>query len=413
MYGKGRVGEWVVNLLKATNKEFVWMDDESRDEKVLNDVSVIVVTPGIPPRHKVYQEFGPKTQAELDFALSVMREYGIDKQMTTVGITGTKGKSTTTRVTYNLFKGVVPEHNVRITGNFKVPLSQVVADILSKNIQDQKHVFVIEVSSFMLQFLKDRPFDYAILTNITPDHLNRHVDFDDYAAAKLRLLQFARRLSVTSEEIFTGLSAQQQQKTQIFSQSRDIAATSFLWAHNAGNIDAAVQVVSAYLRDSGQPEKAAQIDTVLRTIQPLEHRLQPIKTIDGITIYDDNMSTNSGAQRVALESFSEQVVLIAGGSDKGDDFTPLEALYVKTVGFAALYGFMAPTFGALFTKLGVPFHIYETFDGAIHGAFEQAKNRRIATVLFSPGCASFDLFKDYYERAERFLQLITLIRANK
>lgn len=176
------------------------MDDQDIDTSILGNAEVILVSPGIKQSHLIYQNYSQKIQSELQFLSGLLSEIGI-KNTTRIGITATNGKSTTTWITYQVLKKMFPEKNVWITGNFDISVSEILAQIVDQNLQEQEHIFVVECSSFMLYGLRDFSFDYSILLNIAKDHLDWHKDFDEYQESKLTLL---RR---TSEAFFVPASS--------------------------------------------------------------------------------------------------------------------------------------------------------------------------------------------------------------
>jgi len=147
---------------------------------------------------------------------------------------------------------------------------------------------------------------------------------------------------------------------------------------------------------------------VLRTYRGLEHRLEPAGEVAGVRFVNDSKATNTDSLRVALQSFPEPVVLIAGGRDKGQDFRPLSALVQRAVRHLVLIGEGAETLAKAWP--GVPQERAATLAQAVRAAWEAARDSR-ATVLLSPGCASFDMFRDYEDRGRRFKDEVARLAA--
>jgi UDP-N-acetylmuramoylalanine--D-glutamate ligase len=206
IYGKGEMGKGVKALCDALGMPAVMMDDADRDETVLRNTARIVVTPGISPKHQLYQKFGDRCVSELDFIAWLATQYERMQNLVTIGITGTKGKSTTTWMTYNLLKSFAPAGwDVHITGNFKTPVSQTLANIMNAHETAHRHLLVVESSSFMLHHTQNFHFDFGIRTNFSPDHLDRHADLAEYFAAKARIITHTHYQSVVDHPIFASL----------------------------------------------------------------------------------------------------------------------------------------------------------------------------------------------------------------
>ena len=142
----------------------------------------------------------------------------------------------------------------------------------------------------------------------------------------------------------------------------------------------------------------------LKSINGLPHRIEFFKEIGGVRFYDDSKSTSAQSLKAALGSFEKPVILIAGGSDKGDPFLHMEEVFAKGVRHAELIGQTKMIFGKICENAKVPYHYNDSLAEAVQNAFAQAKSGDI--VLLSPGCASFGMFKDYLDRAEKFKEAV-------
>ncbi|NOZ43662.1 MAG: hypothetical protein GXP45_00550 [bacterium] len=145
-----------------------------------------------------------------------------------IGISGTNGKSTTTHISYELFKQIFStrqkDFQIHISGNFGTPLSQTLSEIIKQSPSPSlKHIIIIECSSFMLYQLKDFNFDYSILTNIETDHLDRHPNKKDYAETKINIIKFTTQQSFTTQKVYDKLDTKLQNKTEIFGYDYDLS----------------------------------------------------------------------------------------------------------------------------------------------------------------------------------------------
>jgi UDP-N-acetylmuramoylalanine--D-glutamate ligase len=291
-------------------------------------------------------------------------------------------------------------------------------------------LLVVEVSSFQLETVdRLRPY-VATWLNLTPDHLERHGDFVTYGALKQRL--FARQeeadwavYNADDPEVMKRRAGRG--APLAFSLGADVAEGAAVrdgrivlaWrggtepllaarelrlpgAHNLANALAALATV---LPLEVSPDTLRE---VLRGYAGLEHRLEPVATVDGVRFVNDSKATNVQSLAVALESFAEPVVLIAGGRDKGQDFTPLAPLVARQARHLVLIGEGAAHIAAAWT--GVPQRRAGSLAEAVDVAFDIARRAGAGTVLLSPACASFDMFQDYEDRGRRFKAEVERLR---
>jgi UDP-N-acetylmuramoylalanine--D-glutamate ligase len=282
-------------------------------------------------------------------------------------------------------------------------------------------LLVVEVSSFQLETVDRLQPHIATWLNLTPDHLDRHGSLAQYGAMKQRL--FARQtdedwaiLNADDPEVIsrrTGGGSPAE-----FSVAHAVDEGAFFedgmlvlarrggrerlmpraevllpGPHNLANVLAALATVLPL-----EPNAEA-LRRVLREYGGLEHRLEPAGEVDGVRFVNDSKATNTDSMRVALQSFPEPVVLIAGGRDKGQDFRPLAGLVRSAVRHLVLIGEGAGAMAAAWPD--VPQERAATLSEAVRRAYDAARPTR-ATVLLSPGCASFDMFRDYEDRGRRF-----------
>lgn len=224
------------------------MDDQDIDTTILANAEVILVSPGIKQSHLIYQNYFQKIQSELQFLSGLLSEIGL-KKSTWIGITATNGKSTTTWVAYQVFKSLFSKKNVWITGNFDVSVSEVLAQIIEQNKQNEEHIFVVECSSFMLYGLRDFVFDYSILLNIARDHLDWHKDFDEYQESKLTLLRRTSGAFFVPESSWDLLDDSLKNRGTKVEESFDLSTTKFLGKHNETNLSVIEALVLRYGKD--------------------------------------------------------------------------------------------------------------------------------------------------------------------
>jgi UDP-N-acetylmuramoylalanine--D-glutamate ligase len=334
-----------------------------------------------------------------------------------VAITGSNGKTTTTALTGHLLETAgVP---TLVGGNIGTPL------ISRVDSSSEASVTVAEVSSFQLENIAGFRPDVAVLLNLTPDHLDRHASMDEYARAKARIFE---NQTEADAAVINADDAQLIPRTPArprvfhFSRKASVAAGAYVrgeeivfrhgateavllrrsdiglrGAHNLENVLAAS--AAAYL--AGAPPAA--IAEGVRTFAGVEHRLEFVAEIGGVSFYNDSKATNVDATLKALDAFPGGLFVILGGKDKGSDYTllrgPLQARARKALLIgAAAEKIAAQIVGAVATEPA------GTLERAVASAFAQAKPGD--TVLLAPACASFDQFDNYEHRGRVFKQLV-------
>lgn len=372
----------------------------------------IIKSPGIPDEVPLIQEAkqkGISIISEIEFA-------GRYTDAKKICITGSNGKTTTTSLLYYILKSA--GLNVGLGGNIGKSFARQVAE-------NSFDYYVLELSSFQLDNMYDFKADIAILLNITPDHLDRYDhDFQKYVDAKMRITQNQTaedafiywaedpvvskevsqkqpkaRLFTFSEHKADGVSAYADNdqivintpKT-VFTMEQDLLALT--GTHNLYN--SLASAIAAKLLDI----KDEKIRQSLSDFKGVEHRLEKVASVKGVQFINDSKATNVNSCWYALKSMKTKVVLILGGKDKGNDYREIEEL-VKTKVHVLVF-------------LGVDnSKLHKFFDGKIEtivdaGSMEEAVNKAYAlategdSVLLSPCCASFDLFKNYEDRGDQF-----------
>jgi len=375
------------------------------------DAHEIIISPGIPEKSDIVKEI-KKLNIPLISEIEFASRYTTAK---IIAITGSNGKTTTTLLTYHLLK----------EAGFKVGLAGNIGQSFAKQVLDnQMDYFVIEISSFQLdRCFKFKP-DVSILLNITPDHLDRYdYKFENYIHSKMRIFQNADSQTQNiiwedDEVLITHKNQLPKQNLQTISFNNSMASAFIqkelieyhqTWQlnrkdapvkgpHNAINVSAAILAAESV---GMTPE---QIKNALPTFINAEHRLEPCGNWNGIEFINDSKATNVDAVFYALNSFEKGIILIIGGVDKGNDYSVLDELVNKRVKGIICLGTDNDKLLAHFeTKVA---KIISTT--SIKQAVETGAKWAVSgdTILLSPACASFDLFKNYEDRGKQFKETV-------
>ncbi|MGM0501659.1 MAG: UDP-N-acetylmuramoyl-L-alanine--D-glutamate ligase [Bacillota bacterium] len=383
---------------------------------------LIVVSPGVPadiPLLEQAQQEGIEIIGEIELAYRY-------SSAPIVGITGTNGKTTTTTLLGKVAQTL--ERTVTVGGNIGRAL---IKDLPQLNEAD---LAIAEISSFQLEWIEEFKVHIAAVLNLTPDHLNRHHDFEEYINAKKNLLnnqraddyavlnyddQQVREFASATEAEVIFFSQQQELEDGVFvkegwivsnlednlKQIIPIENLGLVGPHNLENI---LAVVSCSLLLGVAQEKMV---SVLQSFTGVEHRLEKFAEINGVSYINDSKATNPAAAIKGLQSFSDSVILIAGGMDKHSDFADFAAEITERVKTLILLGETAPEIKAEVKKLGYQQIIdVASIQEAAQKAFSLAQAGDV--VLLSPACASWDMFSSYKERGNLFKQAVNELRGS-
>jgi UDP-N-acetylmuramoylalanine--D-glutamate ligase len=374
---------------------------------------LIVVSPGVDlsmdPLQKAIRQ-GIRVISEIELAYHFIH-------VPILAVTGTNGKTTTTLLLGEMLKE--DGRRVGVGGNVGEPL------ILFADGGGRWEVLVVEISSFQLEAIEDFRPRISVLLNITEDHLDRYSNYTDYIQAKVRIFtnQNSGDLAILNKDDPMVMQSGEKVKAKkvmftmrerleegAFSNGQAIflrlggkgekyslAKTPLKGVHNVENMMAALTAARIF----GCSKKAVQ--DVLDRFKGLEHRLEFVREIGGVRFYNDSKGTNVGSVVKSLQSFSEPVILIAGGKDKKGDLSPLEELIQKRVKHLILLGEAKERMNHELGRL-TDTVMAKTMEEAVSLARQKAKGGEV--VLLSPACSSFDMFKDYKERGKVFKEAV-------
>ncbi len=391
--------------------EIQWEDEQHTEDKILN-ADVVMKSPGIPEKAPIVKkliEKGVPVISEIEFA------YDFTKAMT-IGITGSNGKTTTTMLTYHLLKegGL----NVGLGGNIGKSFAWQVAE-------ENYDSYVLELSSFQLDGIINYKPHIAIITNISPDHLDRYnYKYENYIASKFRITMNQTEedylIYDADDEAIENWLKNNKVKAQLipFSISKSIENGAFLnnntmeininqeeflmetanialeGKHNMKNAMAATSVANI-LRIRKQTIRES-----LSNFQGVEHRLEKVLKIHNVQYINDSKATNVNATFFALDSMTTPTVWIVGGVDKGNDYAELMPLVHEKVKAIICLGVdnkkIIDAFGNVVDMMVEVDNMHDAVNTARHIA------EKGDTVLLSPACASFDLFQNYEDRGNQF-----------
>ena len=391
-----------------------WEEGQHTAEKILN-ADEIIKSPGIPKEAPMVQKLiqqGTPIISEIEFA-------GRYSQSKMVCITGSNGKTTTTSLIYHIFK----------TAGLDVGLAGNIGHSLALQVAESPHeYYVIELSSFQLDNMYQFKADVAILLNITPDHLDRYDNcFENYAEAKLRILQNQTQADSFIYWKDDPVIAKELQKHAVHAKTYPFAA------HKENGVVGYIeqeQYTLAYPSTFQMPQNelsltgkhnlynslaaglAANIVGIphdiirqgLSDFPGVEHRLEKVCKVNNVQYINDSKATNVDACWYALESMTTPTILILGGRDKGNDYKPLLPLVKERCVGLVYLGANNQKLHDNFDHLGLPVRDTHSMSDCVKACFEMAKPGE--TVLLSPCCASFDLFKNMEDRGEQFKTLV-------
>ncbi len=411
----GKIKEEYLEMLRKWDIPF---EEGGHTESLILNADEIIKSPGIPstaPMVCKLRDQGTHIISEIEFA----SRYDTAKK---ICVTGSNGKTTTTSLIYFLLQNA--GLNVGLGGNIGKSYAYQVAT-------EHFDYYVLEISSFQLDDVYDFKPDIAIITNITPDHLDRYDHrFENYIAAKFKIAK-----NLTPEDCFIFDSDDEitvghlddiilRCKQLPFSQKTEVRQGAFLNGDKI-TIRFEQEETDIYLKElalggkhniynsmaAALAAKATGIDNAvirnsLATFQPVEHRLEPVLSIKDVLYINDSKATNVDAAWYALECQKKPVVWIVGGTDKGNDYSVLNDLVREKVKAIVCLGVDNAKIHSAFEAIVGSDHIVDTLSAeeAVKASARFAEAGDV--VLLSPCCASFDLFKNYEDRGKKFKEAV-------
>ncbi len=442
--GLGRSGVSLVKFLVRYEAEVTISDHKSKPElstaldalegyivnydlgghspKTFLQQDLIVLSPGINPQLKIFdyaRNNGVKVTGEFEFSAQFIKE-------PIIAVTGTNGKTTTSKLIELFLKE--SGKKVWLGGNYGLPATEYLLK------EEKSDVVIMEVSSFMLEHVETFCPSNIVFTNLAENHLDRHKSMEDYINAKRRIflntnqattsilnaddnavVELARDLSVQRGRIFY-FSRKPSLESQIMNiggavnidkevrvrtgpeiERFSIEGLKMKGPHSVENFMAAMLAA----KEHGATREA--IESIMSKFRGIAHRLEYVKKIGGVEFYNDSKATNVHSVLRALESFNENVILIAGGKDTNLNYEPLRQVVRQKVKTLILVGEAKERINRDIGDESETFLI-GTFEEAVHVAFQ--KSRIGDKVLLSPGCSSFDLFDSYIERGQYFKEIV-------
>jgi len=395
--------------------EISWEEKQHTQELILN-ADEIIKSPGIPdkaPLIKKLHELNIPVISEIEFA-------GRFTNAKMICITGSNGKTTTTMLVYHILKNA--EFNVGLAGNVGQSLALQVAT-------ENFDYYVVELSSFQLDGMNEFKADIAILLNITPDHLDRYeYNFQNYINSKFRITQ---NQTVDDAFIFWGndpviqaelakrniqstlypFAIERDEKTKAFIENNELIIQTLKSIFTMPTTELALQgmhntynSMAAGLAASIVNVRKDNIRQSLQDFQGVEHRLEYVATVKNVRYINDSKATNVNSCWYALQSMKTPVVLILGGTDKGNDYAEIEQLVKDKVTALIFIGLDNKPLHAFFDGKVKRIVDVQSMEEAVNEAYKMSNSGD--TVLLSPCCASFDLFKNYEDRGKQFKQYV-------
>ena len=389
-------------------------EEKKHSEDIILSAAEVIKSPGIPHEAPIIVKIknaGIPIISEIEFA-------GRYTNAKMICITGSNGKTTTTSLIYHIFREA--GLNVGLAGNIGNSLALQVAE-------DDKDYYIVELSSFQLDNMYEFRANVAVLMNITPDHLDRYEhDMQKYVDAKLRILQNQQqddafvywnddpiiqneipkykhgKLYPFAEEKKEGLGAYTEEHKLIFTEptpfNMELEELALTGKHNLYNSMAAgISANVAGIRKE-------TIREALSSFTGVEHRLEKVAKVNGVEYINDSKATNVNSCWYALQSMKTKTILILGGKDKGNDYSEIADLVKEKCSGLIFLGADNTKLHDFFGGFGLPIADTHSIQECVESAYKMAKNGE--TVLLSPCCASFDLFKSYEDRGKQFKELV-------
>jgi len=382
--------------------------------KKILESDVIILSPGIPQNIAILRDAKKKNIeiiSEIEFGFRIKHP---DSKI--IAVTGSNGKSTTVSLIHHILQ--TAGYNSILAGNIGIAFT-------SYHIEEPGIDFIVlELSSFQLELIDKFKADVAAVLNVTPDHLNRYKNMDEYAETKFNIFQnqtFNDHAILNSDDEFIQkYSSLINADIKYFSlkdnsdiefsnsyinyknKNISIEKATIKGPHNIANIMAAILAVIPFEIPKEKIEEA------LSTFTPLPHRLEFVRSLNGIEFYNDSKATNTDSVKFALRSFPKPIRIIMGGAGKGEDYSILNPILKKHAKKIYLVGDSRFEMAKVFAGI-VDIDLFENYQTVINTAFTESISGDV--IVLSPACTSYDMFKNFEERGERFKQIVRTLKA--
>ena len=383
--GNGITANAVQSFLKASD-DYV--------EAPYKDADIIVTSPGIPPRE--WPKVNKEIISDIEFAYRIIKKEG--KSPTIIGITGTNGKTTVTA-------GIAHALNTVPYGNIGCPL------VASVNNMSDNDIVVIELSSFQLEHIKKFKPDISIILNLSPDHLDRYSNYNEYLSSKLNIImnQDLNCTAIINKNITIIPKINKFELIRfkiIDSNKMSINNKIIKIIYNNSSLESShnkENILAAYIVSKKMGINDNNIISSINSFKTLNHRIEKINLKSNINYYNDSKATNLNATTVAIESIKNNIILILGGVDKNKtDFSILKK-YSNKIKIIIIYG---ESKEYIKHQISNHFKIYKfkKFKESVIKSIELSSSN--LSVLLSPSCSSFDQFDNYIERGNYFKKIV-------
>lgn len=386
----------------------------------LQNVDLIVKSPGVPLEVPILKEAREKN---IEIITDIELAYRISEN-TMIAITGTNGKTTTTTLIGEIFKNA--GNNTHVTGNIGVGI---LWELINSSKED---IFVIEASSFQLESTFSFKPKISIIINITPDHINWHKTFENYVYAKKKIFVNQSKEDFTilnfDDPILREMEGEIESNLIYFSTEQVLDKGAYIEKDYIVFNDGVEKVKIMPYSEVGIPGKfnldntlasicaacimGVDINTIARTVREfkgVEHRLKFVDEINGINFYNNTKGTNPDAAIKSIEAIESPIILIAGGMDKGSDFTEFVESFNGKVKALILLGETAEKIKNTAISQGFEnIYIVKNMKEAVKKSYELGSSGD--NVLLSPACASWDMYKNFEERGEDFINEVIGLR---
>ncbi len=395
-------------MLKISNNENLLHDFSFGDwsESLLDDISEVIISPGIAESESIVRWIRAKNIS----IISDIELFGRYVKAPMIGITGSNGKSTVTQLLGEM--ALASSLKAYICGNIGNPVME--------SINDDAELYIVELSSYQLDYTNQLDLFAAVITNISPDHLDRYDNYEAYISSKLSIYNYCKHkvinfsdslLSEINGDSLYGVDVNDSKckfiaKTdknihRIYYKNEEIISSEDLvivGAHNIENILAALSLGDMIGLSITNMVNATKV------FKGLDHRLEFVTNINSVDFFNDSKSTNAISTITAINALSERyesIILIAGGIAKNEDYSKMFQLIGKKIQTVFLIGESKELFSE--SIKGCSVNVVESMEEAVISSKKLAKE---GAVLLSPGCASFDMFSDFSERGLVFKQLV-------